>query len=118
MPKTVLIVDDDLGFVLWLGQALAVNGFSALPAVRIRDAALLLKRIESRVDVLTINLALTGAGGFITALRRSHPNVRVISILNDDQKARHVRRVNAARARPSAFDALAQSDWAEFIGAV
>src|SRR5579862_1947430 len=59
--KTVLILDDDLRFGFWLGHLLdAATVYSALPARSVPDATLLVRQLNLKVDVLVINLALTG----------------------------------------------------------
>jgi len=77
---TVLIVDDDLGFVFWLGRSLDAAGYRSLPAKSITDATILLEELNIQIDLLIVNPSLPGAGGFISRLRRSPGSVKVIAV--------------------------------------
>ena len=115
--KTVLIIDNDLGFVFWLGHVLDAAGYSALPAKSVPDAALLVMQLGFTVDVLAINPSLTGAGDFIAALHRSQKDVRVIGVLNDPQQVVHIPGLNAAHPKPTVFDEMAKAGWLKCIDA-
>lgn len=115
IPKTILIVDDDLGFVYWLGHALDAAAYLALPAKSVSDAALLIMQLDLKVDVLLVNTAQIGALEFISALRRSQNNVKVIGILNDCQPAVRVPGLNATHAKPPILDADARNEWLESV---
>ena len=75
--KTVLIIENDLGWVFWLGQALDEIGYQALPAKDVADAISLLRELKSNIDVLIVNPTLKGVVPFIERLRRSHGLPRV-----------------------------------------
>ncbi len=109
--KTVLIIDDDLGFVFWLGHGLDAAAYTALPARTVPDAALLIMQLDLTVDVLLINLSLAGSVEFIAALHRSQRDVRVIGILDDGQLAAHITGVNATHAKPTVFDDTSKNEW-------
>jgi len=86
--KNVLIVDNDLGFVFWLGQALDAAGYDTLPAKGVREAVTLLSEIHVKIDVLMVRSSLPGAEEFAAELRwaqRGH--LKTIALLeeNDDQ---------------------------------
>jgi len=78
--KTVLIVDADLGFVFWLGQALDVAGCSAFPARSVPDARALLAECKLAVDVLILDPVLPGASDFVMALRHDRENIKVLAV--------------------------------------
>jgi DNA-binding response OmpR family regulator len=61
--KAILIVDDDLGLVFWLGILLADSGHAALPAKDTRKAVQLLESFDLGVAALVINPVLPGAEG-------------------------------------------------------
>jgi len=113
--KTVLILDDELGFVFWLGHLLDAAGYSALPAKSVPDAAMLIMQLDLRVDVLVINLALAGAADFIGAMHRSQVDVKVIGVLNDPAEAAHVPRVNAVQLKASRLSEAEKLGWLECI---
>lgn len=76
----VLIVDDDLGFVTWLGVTLSRNGYATVPATRVTAAQRLMDELRVRPDLAIVNLALTSTIELIKALRRANPALKVIAI--------------------------------------
>jgi hypothetical protein len=67
--KKVLIIDSDLGFVFWLGQALDAAGYDTLPAKGITEAHSLLSELHIKIDVLMLRRTLRGAEEFASDLR-------------------------------------------------
>jgi hypothetical protein len=87
MPtRTVLIVDRELGFVFWLGQALDRAGYQALPAKSCEDAAELLKQLNVEIHLLIVGHSLEGAGAFADSLRRSQGHLKVIDVIGDGEE--------------------------------
>lgn len=115
VPHTVLLVDNDLGFVFWLGQTLDALGHSALPAKTVPDAALLVLQLDLKVDLLVINLSLVGATEFIAAMHRANAQVRVIGIVEDPMSAASIPGVSTTRSKPATIDSAAKSAWIECI---
>jgi DNA-binding response OmpR family regulator len=86
--KNILIVDNDLGFVFWLCQALDAAGYETLPAKGVPEAVALLDELEVWVDVLMVRRTLPGADVFAAELRGSQRgHVKTIALLdqNDEQ---------------------------------
>lgn len=113
--KTALILDDDLGFVFWLGHMLDESQFSAVPARSVSDAALLMLQLDLTVDLLIINPALSGGLEFIAASHRQHKEIRVIAILTDPQQVLSIPGVDAAHPKPVTFDDDALAGWMNCI---
>jgi ActR/RegA family two-component response regulator len=116
--KTVLILDDDLGFVFWLGHVLDAAAYSTLPAKSVPDAALLVTQLGLTVDVLAINLALAEGLDFIAAMHRSQKDMRVIGILNDPANAINIPGVNSVHLKPSIRNEEAKIEWLQYIQSV
>ena len=57
--KSILIVDDDLEFLFWLGRSLTRIGCVAVPARTISDAFVILANVSVAVDVLMFNPAFS-----------------------------------------------------------
>ena len=112
---TVLILDDDLGFVFWLGHLLDAAGYSTLPAKRVPDGALLVMQLDLIVDVLVINLALAGGLDFVAALRRSQRDSKVIGVLNDPAEVGNIPGVSAVQLKPSIWNEVARIEWLQCI---
>src|SRR4029077_1698104 len=78
--KTVLLVDDNLGFAFWLGQALDRAGYETWPARSVPAAESLLKEVPLAIDLLVINATLPLAPAFATNLCRTRTDFKVIAV--------------------------------------
>jgi hypothetical protein len=77
-----LIVDHDLGFLMWLGDVFSELGCQALPALQCRQALALTKRLDLSITTLVLNPELPGAARLVEALVRVNPGLRVVQICN------------------------------------
>jgi hypothetical protein len=77
-----LIVDHDLGFVMWLGEIFTELGCEAVPALHCRQALALTKRFNLPVAILVVNPELRGAERMIKELVAAHSAVRLVLIRN------------------------------------
>ena len=115
--KNVLIVDDNVGFLFWLGEVLAGANYQPWPASSSADAGKILKsRRLARLDLLVVNPSLRGVSSFIARLRRTRPTLKVLAVdpLNDKQ----LRGVNAWHARPNRADVSARQEWLREVGRI
>jgi DNA-binding response OmpR family regulator len=84
--KNVLIVDNDLGFVFWLGQALDAAGYDTLPAKGVAEAVALLAELKVEVDVLILRPALRGGEEFAADLRyNQNGQLKTIALTEEDE---------------------------------
>ena len=83
--QTILIVDNDLGFVFWLGQALRQGGYEVFPARAVADALTLISEFLLALDLLIINLSLPEAPKFVRALLRGREHVKVIALTRETE---------------------------------
>ncbi len=78
---TVLILDDDLGFAMWLGGALNDAGLRALPASTSEEALAIVKQVQPPgVDRVIANLAIAGSGELLNKLASKNRSLKVIAI--------------------------------------
>lgn len=77
---TILILDNDLGFSFWLGQALTAPNCNALPATTVKEALALITEFRLKIDFLIMNPAVPGATDFKKALRKSQGQLRVATL--------------------------------------
>lgn len=75
-----LIVDHDLGFVMWLGEIFSELGCQAVPALHCRQALALTERFALPITILLVNPELRGAERMIHMLVAANPGVRLILI--------------------------------------
>jgi len=111
----VLILDDDLGFVFWLGHALATD-FQPFPAPSVPEARKLLRRLRSKVDILILNPLVPGAAAFARSLRRKQRRLVVIATVENIEDLDAVLpEVNAARNKPTLLDEVAMTEWRQLV---
>jgi len=117
--RTVLIVDRDLGFAFWLGQALDRSGYQALPAKSCEDATELLRRLNVVIDLLVVNGSLAGAGAFADALRASQSHLNVIAVTGDGEEQRGaLPGADASHRKCSRGGEASEREWLETIKGV
>ena len=97
-----LIIDHDLGFLMWLGEVFVEAGFQAVPALHCRQALAMAKRLNRPITTLVLNPELPGAARTVKALAAANPAMRVVLIRNspahsDAPSAPHDMRDDAAR---------------------
>ena len=79
--ETILIIDNDLGFLMWLGLSLASRGYLTIPATSCQNALSLVDELQPpTIDLVMINRALPGASDLVSALRSQHGSLKVMSI--------------------------------------
>jgi len=81
--KTVLLADQDLGFVFWLGAGLARAGYLALPAHSGQEAEGLLKRLRVPLHLLIVGCSLPDARALVRSLRRYRPHLKVLALTDE-----------------------------------
>jgi hypothetical protein len=105
-------VDDDVGFVLWLGEMVTESGYQAIPALHFREALTLVKKMDLRVDVLVVNPELRGAARAMKALSTGHPSLRVVLIRDPLAPPGPVLdSTHATLERPSAWEPISRPQW-------
>jgi hypothetical protein len=84
----VLIIDSDLGFVFWLGQALYAVGFESLPANNVTEAAGLLDLTRLCIHVLVARHGTPGVEEFAAELHKAQRgHLRRIAVIEEDECA-------------------------------
>jgi DNA-binding response OmpR family regulator len=98
-PPAVLIVDDDLGFLVWLGLTLGNGGFVTVPATSGVQAKEVIDELGIRINLAIVNLTLPGALELGESLRRRDKSVKVIAIQNADAASSATIKIDAAHNR-------------------
>ena len=76
----VLIIDQDLGFLMWLGELFTELGCQTVPALHCRQAVELARQLQLPISTLVVNPDLPGAAKTIKTLVASNPDARVVLI--------------------------------------
>jgi len=113
--KTVVIIDNDLGFVFWLGHLLDQHEYVALPARSVPDAALLILQLDLQLDLLIINPDLMGGLDFISAVRRPNRDVRVIAVIDDPEKPLAIHGLDGVVPKAKVLDEATQAEWIDCV---
>ena len=117
--KTVLLVDDDLGFAFWLGQALDRAGYETWPAHSVPAAESLLAAVRLAVDLLVINASLPRAPAFATHLGRRKAGFKVIAVYErPDDVVRPFPEANVVHQKPQTIDTAARLEWVQLVTGV
>jgi len=108
--KNILIVDNDLGFVFWLCQALDAAGYETLPAKGVPEATALLAQLEVWVDVLMVRRTLPGADVFAAELRCSQRgHVKTIALIDqNDERSESMAAWDGWQVKLKVSDAIAR----------
>ncbi len=77
---TILILDNNLGFAFWLGQALSTANCEALPAMNVREANALIGHFKLDIDLVILNPSVPGAADFTRNLRQQQGHLRVATL--------------------------------------
>jgi DNA-binding NtrC family response regulator len=108
---TVWIVDNDLGFVWWLGEVFTEAGCRTLPALSCEQALALIKSLNVGIDLLVVNTQLPGVNKMLQSLSRAHPNLKIVAIGKASAVLPAAFRPQAHLERPSASDLISRPDW-------
>lgn len=112
--KTVLIVDDDLGFVFWLGEIFTGLGWNAVPALNCRRAISLADMLDLNTDLIVVNPALRGVPELLRKLSRvRRPKVVVIGGGDVEKKRRF--HPDATLDRPEVASGISRTEWTKRI---
>jgi len=112
--RNILIVDDDLGFLFWLGSILTAAHYRPWPACSISDALDLVGREPVvRLDLLIVNPTLPGISQLIALFRRTQPHLKVMGLGRRNKAA--LPDVDAWHLKPGPIDRAAGRKWVRAI---
>jgi hypothetical protein len=104
-------VDDDLGFVWWLGEVFTDAGCRTLPALSCDHAVSLVKKLNLGVDLLVVNPQLVGVSRMLQAISHAHPNFKALAIGEAPEELNYAFHPLAILKRPSGSDSLSRHEW-------
>jgi DNA-binding response OmpR family regulator len=110
---TVLIVEKDLGFLLWSSHALTNVGYAVLPAENVAAARGLLNNYRLESGLVIIDPSLSGVADLIETLRRERGRWEVVALSDGDGKTVLLPDVDAVVTRPP--DARCPGATADFV---
>ena len=111
--QMVLIVDDDLGLVCWLGDLLNEAGARSVPALNCAAATWLIKRLGIEPDLIILNSSLDGASKLIENCVQTNRHLKIVTI-GLPSKMLHVSSpLHAILEWPSPSEPILRSEWLE-----
>jgi hypothetical protein len=109
---TLLIVDNDVGFLWWLGEIFVEAGYRAVPALNCSQALAAVKKFELKLDLLVVNPALTGVARLAMSLERRNPDIKIVVIREGPIGLKYPGyRYDATLTRPSGWEPITRTDW-------
>jgi hypothetical protein len=110
--QIALIVDDDLGFVWWLGERFHEAGYRPVPALTVRQAISIVKELNIKIPVVVVNPGLPGVRKLIRSLSQvDQPAVKVILIGDTTSPPSTLIRAHGTLERPSAWESVSRFEW-------
>jgi DNA-binding NtrC family response regulator len=109
--RTVLIVDDDVAFVWWLGEMFTDAGYQAVPALNCSQALAVVNKLHLKIDVLVVSAALSGCVRLVRYLERLGRDLRIILIGDSKAIATHDFEYDATLTRPTGWEPVSRPDW-------
>ena len=79
-PVAILIVDDDLGFLVWLGLTLSAGGFVTVPATSAFQARQLVQELGIRINLAIVNPGLPDTSDLASSMKQRDAALKVIAI--------------------------------------
>ena len=110
---TVLIVDDDLGFVWWLGDIFKEEGARCVPALSCGEATVHIKRLGIEPDMVILNASLDGASKLVEHCIQTNRRLRIVTIGAPSKALGVSIQLHAIIERPSPSDPIFRGEWSE-----
>jgi DNA-binding NtrC family response regulator len=110
---TVLIVDDDLGFVWWLGDIFNEAGARCVPALSCGAAMVLAKRLGVEPDMVILNASLDGASKLLEKCTHTNPHLKIVTIGVPSKALSVSIQLHAIVERPSPSEPIFRREWSE-----
>jgi hypothetical protein len=110
--QTILVVDNDVGFLWWLGEIFTEAGQYAVPALNCSQALSAVKKYHLQVDLLVLNPALTGVSRLVTALDVAGRDLKIVLIREGLLGLEYPGfRYDATLTRPSGWEPVSRLEW-------
>src|SRR5215472_7360985 len=81
VTKSILVADDDPGFLLWAASILAQAGYSLKPAKSVTEALKWIDDPDAEYHLLLINPNFPAAHYLVQRARERHPGLKVVSLI-------------------------------------
>ena len=107
---TVLIIDDDLGFVLWLGELFTEARCRALPALSCQEAVARIEQLGIEPDFIVLNPHLPGVSEMLQRYIQALRHFKIVTIAPPPVLS-VLTSAHAMLERPSANQPISRREW-------
>ena len=109
---TLLIVDNDIGFLWWLGEIFTEANYHAVPALNCSQALAAVKKFHLNIDLLIVNPGLSGIVRLVASLENADPDLRIVLIREGPIGLKYPGfRYDATLTRPRGWEPVSRADW-------
>lgn len=109
--NAVVIVDDDLGFMLWLGDLLKEAGYQAVPAFSCLEAFSHVQQCNVSVGVIIVNPTLPGVFDMLETLGSKYGPLRIILIKSPGISVPEMMPARSIVEKPWAWEKISRREW-------
>lgn len=106
-----VIVEEDVGFLLWLGQLLADAGYRTIPASNCRQAMTHIRELGIPIHLAVLDLKLRGATSLLRTLEAANRSLRIIVIGDPNGGVSPGVPASAVLERPRTWANISRGDW-------
>ncbi|HLG96287.1 MAG TPA: hypothetical protein VKX49_08245 [Bryobacteraceae bacterium] len=107
---TILIAEEDVGFLWWLGELFNELGYRSLPALSTAQALSLLEKSGRRADLLILNPDLKGARRLFETLGKSG-SLKLVLIGGPEKHAAFGVEPLAVIEQPTGRGPISRAEW-------
>jgi DNA-binding NtrC family response regulator len=113
----ILIIDDDVGFLWWLGELFNEIGYRSIPALNCREALARVRSLIGGVDLLVINPGLKGVAALVRILSRVQ-RPKIVLIYESVPKTIPSLEAAATLERPAGWGPVSRQEWRQKVSRV
>jgi len=112
---SILIVDEDIGFLWWLGELFNDSGYRSIPALSCTEALERLDMLTEAVDLLVVNPSLPGVAVLLETLTRIRmPKIVLILDAGGSDPIPGIS-ADATLERPSGRPPVSYAEWRQKV---
>jgi DNA-binding NtrC family response regulator len=113
---TILIADEDVGFVWWLGELFNESGYQAIPALNVDEALALVNKSRGRIPLLVVSPGFKEVLRLVETLSRfGPPKVVLIQESGCPNEVIAGLRAVATLERPDGWTPVSRSEWRQKV---
>jgi hypothetical protein len=116
---TILITDEDVGFIWWLAELFNEFGYRSIPALNCAEALSRFRQSGREFELLVLNPHLRSAARLIRTLKRVPPlrvrALKVVLIQEGNQPEIAAPEVVATLERPSGWAPVSRAEWRQKV---